>query len=110
MPDFNDFWEDLEKGILSLAESSFNEFKTGAIAAGNDFIEQSKADLQYWTSELAADNLSKEDFEWLVKSKENMAKLVILNHIGLTKVQVDKLTSGILKAVTEAALKIFTSN
>ena len=107
MADFNNFLVDVEKGIASLIENSFNEFRNQAIAAGKEFIEDSKDDIKVWTEQLADGQLSKEDFEWLMRSKETSAKLIILKHIGLTKAQVDKLTTGIIDVVNTSAFKYF---
>ncbi len=107
MADFNDFWGDLKKGISTFVQSSFNEFKDQAIAAGNEFIEDSKDDIKVWTEQLAGGQMSKDDFQWLMRSKETTAKLIILKHIGLTKAQVDKLTTGIIDVVTTSAFKSF---
>ncbi len=107
MADFNGFSEETVSGIARLAEDGFNDFKDEAIAAGKDFLAQSKEDLQHWTEQLAAGQISKEDFEWLMRSKENAVKLIILNRIGLTKTQADKLTAGIISVVTASAFKLF---
>ncbi len=107
MADFNDFWEELKKGIVSLAENSFNDFKDQALAAGNDFIEQSKADFKLWTEQLVARQMNKEDFEWLIKSKKTTLELILQKQKGLAKAQIDKLTSGLLNVVVSTAVKSF---
>ncbi len=107
MVDFNNFLSDVKKEIASLIESSLNEFRSQVIAAGDEFIEDSKDDIKVWTEQLADGQLSKDDFEWLMRSKETTTKLIILKHIGLTKAQVDKLTTGIIDVVIKTAFKSF---
>lgn len=107
MSDFNDFWEELKNEVIALAENQLQDFKDQAIAAGKDFIEQSKDDLKFWSEQLASGQMNKNDFEWLVKGKKDLAELILLKHKGLAKVQVDKFINGLLEVVIGTALKNF---
>jgi hypothetical protein len=107
MVTFEDFWEDLQKGFSTFAETSLKDFKDEAFAAGKDFLEQSKEDIKLWTEQLATGQMSKEDFEWNVKGKKDVADLIILKQKGLAKAQVDKFTSGLTDIIISTAVKSF---
>ena len=105
MSDFNEIFEELKKGIVSLAENNLKEFKDQAISSGMDFLEQSKDEIKLWTEELATGQMSKEDFEWLVKGKKDLAELIILKEKGLAKSQVDKFTNGVCDVLISTAFR-----
>ncbi len=107
MADFNDFLQDIKSGITTLAETSFNDFKDQAIAAGYEFINKSEDDLKLWTAQLATGEMSTEDFEWLVKSKKDLAELIILKQKGLAKANLDKFTTGLFDMIISSGVRAF---
>ncbi len=107
MADFNNFWEDVKAGIKSLAESNFIEIKDKVIAAGNEFLFQSEDDIKLWTVQLADEQIDKDEFEWLIKSKSTTAKLMLLKQKGIAKAQADKITGGILDLIISSSFKCF---
>ena len=107
MANFNDFWEDLKKGLSTLAESGVKDFKDQILTAGNKFLEQSKDDIKLWTEQLAEGQMNKDDFGSLIRGKKDVAEMILLEEKGLAKAQVDKLTSGLLDVVVSTAVKSF---
>lgn len=107
MADFNDFLQDIKSGITTLAEQSFNDFKDQALDAGFEFINESEDDLKLWTAQLASGEMSTKDFEWLVKSKKDLAELIFLKQKGLAKANLDKFTTGLFDVIISSAVKSF---
>ena len=69
--------------------------------------DKAKADLQRWTTMLASGQLSKDDFEWLLQSKKDLAELVALKQAGLAQVALDRFVNGLLNVVVTSAFKVF---
>ena len=107
MANFNDFIDALEDGLETFAREESEEYKDAAKTKGKAFIEETKNDLERWTKALAKGDLSRNDFEWLVKSKKDLFELNTLKQIGLTKVAVDRFVNGVIDLVVDTAFETF---
>lgn len=107
MPGFNEFINTLKDDLLEFAEENLNEYKDGLLKDGNAFVERTKDDLERWTLELAAGDITEDDFEFLVKGKKDLAEMEALKQLGLSKVRIAKLRDGILGVVVGSAVKTF---
>src|SRR3974377_634944 len=107
MATFNDFWDELKKEIADFAEKNWNSVRDGAIADGNAFADKAKVDLQRWTELFALGKLTKDEFDWLVRSKKDLAELVALKQAGLAQVALDRFLNGLINVVVTSAFKIF---
>jgi hypothetical protein len=107
MADFNDFWKELQTEIVEFADYSWKAYKAAAIKDGKAFLAKSKDDLKRWTDMLAQGNLTKDDFEWLVAGKKDLAQLVALKQKGLAQVALDRFTNGVIDTIVSTAFKVF---
>lgn len=107
MATFDEFLSELKTEIVELASYSWKNYEEAAINDGKDFVEKSKADLERWTKMLAQHDLSREDFEWLIVGKKDLAELVALKQQGLAKVALDRFTNGLIDTIVSTAFKIF---
>ena len=105
--DFNKFWEDLKKSLEKLVKQSVSNFGEQAKKDGFEFLDETKSDLEKWTKQLAAGDLSKDDFEWLVKGRKDLAKMEALKQAGLAAIEIDKLKKQILDLVVGKAIDHF---
>lgn len=109
MIDWKDFSKSLLDGLKELAKKEFADFQKEALAAGQNYLDQSKSDVQEWALAVASGQMSKEDLEFLVKSKLDVAKLTALKEKGLTKVRVDKFKNelgGLIVRTLFGAVKV----
>lgn len=107
MATFGDFIESLKTEVIKFAESSWDTYKNAAISDGNAFIEKTKADLERWTKMLAQGDLTRDDFEWLIVGKKDLAELETLKQAGLAKATLDKFTNGLIDTIVNTAFKVF---
>ena len=107
MANFNDFLDSIKDALETFAKDQWSEQKSAAVADGNAFIDQSKADLERWTKALADGNLSKSDFEWLIESRKDLFELISLKQIGLSKIAANRFKNGVIDLVIETAFKVF---
>ena len=107
MPNFNEFWSELQKEIVEFADYSWKTYKASAIKDGKAFLLKSKDDLRRWTDLLAEGSLTKDDFEWLVAGKKDVAELVALKQKGLAQVALDRFTNGVIDTIVSTAFKMF---
>lgn len=107
MPTFNDFVSTLRTDLLDFAKVNYEEYKDELLKDGTLFIEKAKSDLERWTEGLASGALSKDDFEFLLKGKKDLAQMEALKQLGLSKIRITKITNGIIDVVLGSAIKTF---
>ncbi len=107
MPIFKDFLSTLKKDLLKFAEENINEYKDELLKDGNTFLKKTRNDLKRWTAGLTVGMLSKEDFEFLVKGKKDLAEMLALKQKGLSIVKINKLRNGMIDIIIGNAFKSF---
>lgn len=107
MATFDEFIATLKTELVEFAEYSWKTYKDAAVKDGKAFIEKSKADLERWTKMLAKGDLTRDDFEWLIVGKKDLAELVALKQKGLAKVALDRFVNGLIDTIVSTAFKTF---
>lgn len=106
MPDFDEFLKTLKHDLGDLAHHFGDDVKTELINDGRSFAVKSKRDLERWMKELVNGSLTKDDFEWLVKGKKDLAEMEALKQAGLTRARIDKYRNALLDTVISSAFKL----
>jgi hypothetical protein len=107
--DFSAIFQQLKTDLFNLAGVSFKDFVSEAKNDGQNLLESMKEKLERWTTLLAKGDLTIEDFEWLVNSQKDLAKMNALKEAGLTEIRIDQFKSSVLNLVVDSvqhALKI----
>ena len=106
MSDYNNFIGELKKNLQKLAAGSFSKYSSQLVQDGTAFAQKLEEDLNKWTGEYSLYEMSKEEFENLVKSKKELLAMEALKHQGLAKTDLNKLRNAIVEIVTETAVKV----
>lgn len=106
MFDFDKFFRELKAGAVEIAKAEATDFVKEASGDGKTFLDAMKADLKKWTKQYAEGKLSKEDFEFLVKGKKDLAKMEALTQAGLAAIKVDRIRVALIDLVITAAFKL----
>ena len=107
MANFDDFWKTLKAGLEELVLKNWNEVKDAAVADGKAFFDDTKADLERWTKLLAAGQLTKDDFEWLVAGRKDLAEMQALKDAGLALVRLERFQNALISLVVNTAFEVF---
>jgi hypothetical protein len=107
MSTFDDFWKSLEQELIEFCEYSWKDYKNQAESDGSEFVQKLKSDLQRWTAMVANGQLTRDDFEWLMVGKKDLAELVSLKQQGLAKVALDRFVNGLIDTVVSTTFKFF---
>ncbi len=107
MATFKEFLDILKDETEKVVRAEWHDCREAALQDGGAFVERTKADLQRWTGLLAAGGLSREDFEWLLQGKRDLAALEALKQAGQAQVRLDRFRDSLLGVVTRTALKVF---
>jgi len=73
--------------------------QSAAIQDGTAFLQQSRTDIQNWTLQAAAGQLTQDELKWLVKGKMDVVELHALTQAGLTAVRAQKFRGAVGKLV-----------
>ncbi len=107
MSNFDNFVDIVETGVKDLAKKTLKGFKDEAVSDSKAFLDTSKADLKRWTKLLSKNELSHDDFEWLVVGRKDVAELHALKQAGLTLVRLDRFKNALLDLIIDTAFDVF---
>ncbi len=99
MPDFNEIIKEILKEIESLTEETFKMHKDEAFKDGRAFLDKIEDDLERLSNLVIKGELTAEEFEWLVRSKKDLAEMVLLKQAGLTMIKIDQFKNRLLDLV-----------
>jgi len=103
MSKFDDFLQEVRSGVLDIARGEAAEFLKEARDDGQKFVDAFRADLEAWTQQLAAGQLSIADFEFLVRGKKDLAKMAALTQAGLAAIRIDRIRTASIDLIIKAA-------
>ncbi len=106
MADFDRFLELLSDNLKAFVQEHWSDLRDAALQDGQAFVETTRADLERWLGLLAEGALTREDFEWLVQGKRDLAELEALKQAGLAKVRLDQFRSSLVNVVVDTAFQV----
>ena len=107
MADFDKYFDNLVKNLEDLVKNNWKDFLNAAEADGKAFLLETKEDLKRWTRLLSNGDLTREEFEFLVGSKEDLLKLKALKKLGLTKVRIQMFQTAVIGLIIDTAFDFF---
>jgi hypothetical protein len=103
--DIKELLKELKKGIIDLVKEKFDvetkELKTEI----SGLLIESKEKLERWSILLQNEQLTIEDFEWLVGSQRDLLQLETLRKIGVSQVKLGHFKSKVIKFIVETTVK-----
>lgn len=103
MSDMNLFIDELKRNLQKLAAGPYQKYSSQLIKDGTAFAVKLEEDLKKWAAEYSIQEMTKEEFESLIKSKKNLLEMEALKHVGLPKTDLNKIRNSIVETVTETA-------
>jgi hypothetical protein len=103
---FDAFLKEVKNGVIAVAKGEAKEFAKQAGADGRKFADAIRADLDKWARQLAAGELSKSDFNFLVRGKKDLAEMDALTQAGLAAVRIERIRTASIALIVKAASKL----
>jgi hypothetical protein len=107
MSKFDGFGKAIRGGVVNIAKGDLKNFLTQAKGDADQFLTATKEDLKTWTKQLADGDLTKDEFEFLVRGKEDLAAMHALTEAGIAAVQIQAFRDALIDLVIDTAFKVF---
>ncbi|CAM1359837.1 conserved hypothetical protein [Tenacibaculum sediminilitoris] len=99
--DFEKILQELKNTLTSLFNNKYSEFSKESKKDIELFLNESKDKLERWTSLLAQEKLTLDDFEWLVKSQKDLFQLKALQAAGISAISLGHFKNKIINTIIE---------
>jgi hypothetical protein len=104
MADFNQIFNDIKAQLGPLAEQSLNEFAGQGKQDAEAFLQQSRANLENWTQQLASNQIDQAEFTWLVESQKAAAEMTALQAANAGTVRIEQFRNSVFNVVIKTAV------
>ena len=105
MFDFKNFLKTLRTDLSSAFNELGQNYVEEIIEDGSEFARRFKDRLERRVKKLTSGELSKEEFEWLMKSEKNLIQLKSIEKRGLSEVQLHKIRKTIVHTLIGSVFK-----
>lgn len=106
MPDVDAFLDALRDEVTDLARTHLQEMQEAALEDGEAFLNQTQDDLKRWGRLLEQGELSREEFESLVRGQKDVAEMEALKQAGLAAVRAAQFRDALIDRIVGTASRI----
>jgi hypothetical protein len=101
--DFSQLFNSLKTGIRQIAADQLSSFLQSAIKDGEQIIGELKEQLEIWTKQLVAGEMTRDEFEYCILSGVDLLKMAALKDAGLAQVKIDRFKSAVTSLIIQTA-------
>lgn len=99
-------WDEIEREVIQLAIQIFGSYESAVRTDMDTFKKESLADLTEWVTAAKAGEISKAELADLVAGEKDLLQAHELKRKGVSKVALDRFTSGVMSILTKAITKL----
>lgn len=107
MSKFDRFIKEILEGSEILIREMLAEYHQHAISATRAFVEETKNDLVRWTKLLAKEEITLDEFEWLLEGRKDLLEIHALKEAGLAAIRIHKFRLALFSLIIDRAAAIF---
>jgi hypothetical protein len=107
MSQFDEFYDLVRGGVVDITKGDLKQFLQQGKADADQFLQSLQSDLKDWTKQLANGDLSKDEFDFLVRGKADLAEMHALTQAGIAAVRVQQFRDALIDLVIDSAFKVF---
>jgi len=104
--DWEKFTVQVYEEMKGLCVGSLDKYKNVLSKDMQKFLEKSKCYFEQWSQQVSEGKLTKENYEDLVKRQMAGAEFIAIKQAGIEKIELDKLSSSIIKTVINLAFRL----
>ncbi len=105
--DFDAFVRSLKDALRDRLSSDWPAYRAALFQIGDGFVDRTRGDMARWTGLLATGALTRDDFEWLVFGRRELAELEALRLAGLSLAQIDRFRAALVETIVGTAFRHF---
>lgn len=94
----------LRENLLLLAKETYKDIKPELQKDINDFLSKSQEKIERWSLLLASESITKDEFEWLLKSQQDLLVLKVVQRAGVSKIKINNIKKAILNTVFQTVI------
>lgn len=98
---WNNFVDTVGEGVEVLAKNTFKDFVAQAKEDTQEFWEDSEETFKRWVDALATGKLTKDEFEFLVGMRADLAKMHALTAAGVSMTRIERFRTGVISLFTK---------
>lgn len=102
--DIDQLIANLKTQLALLFKNKFTEFGSALQKDVDTFLNNSKATLKRWLLLLSDGSITQDEFEWLLKSQQDLIVLQALQTAGISKIKLNNIKKAIIKTVVETTI------
>src|ERR1700712_4876840 len=96
---FDQLFQDLKTGAVTLAKTSLDNYVEQAKADGEAALDAMKANLSHWTQEVENGAMTVDDLEFLLQEEAALDEMTALKQAGLAEVRIDQFKNALINLV-----------
>src|SRR4051794_18876368 len=96
---FDQFFQDLKTGVVTLAKASLDNYVEAAKTDGQAALDNMKTNLSHWTQEVENGALTVDDLEFLLQENAALDEMTALKEAGLAEVRIDAFKNDVINLV-----------
>ena len=94
----------MKNQLSQLFSDNFKELTKESKKDLTDFLLSSEEKLKRWTILLIEEKITKEEFEWLVKSQKDLLVLTSLKEVGISKIKLSNFKNKIISVIINTVI------
>ena len=106
MPSFKEIFDEMEDELAVFARKSWATYKDEATQDAKEFLGSSREKLQRWITALSQGAIDQDDFEWLMSSQKELAKLNALTRQGLSAIKMERFLNGVVDIIISTVFRL----
>jgi hypothetical protein len=95
---------EIKNQSLAILGENYNGIEADLKKDISKFLQKSKEKLERWALLFADNSIDKDEFEWLIKSQQDLMVLQSLQTAGLSKIKLNKIKNSIISATVKAII------
>ena len=103
--DMNSLFNELRSGIAEIAKNEGKQFAKQIIEDGESYLKAAEEDIKQWCKDCAKGKLKKDELEFLVRGKKDLAEMKALTQAGIAAARVDRVKTAIVDLTIDTLTK-----
>lgn len=96
--------KEIKNELVQLFADNFKSLSSESKKDLNEFLTGSEEKIKRWTVLLLEEKITKEEFEWLVKSQKDILILASLKEAGISKIKLSNFKNQVISTIIKTVL------